>query len=571
MMYHLVIYAAVITSIVFGKSYTIDNVEIQSIIGKDGIVQITEKRVFTFKGSFTYAYQVIDKKNFKEIFDIQVSENGRDYINNKSSDPYTFKIIPSKKTIKIRWYHHSKDEIKEFIVSYKLRDAIRIGPEDAQFHWTYLGSEWNKSANQLRIEQRFEDEISKKELWFEATGIKQENINLSYSGNKLSLATGRVSHERKIQINTIFPTSYFTVLNVNDKNFSRSSYFGNLEQEEKKNSLSNIISIIAIIFSIFWLIARYLKYGKAFKVETENIDPDNVQWPSGHHPALVSYFYSEQEVSGHAILATLMRLGQKRCITLKEIETTEKSFFRTKKKKNIQISKGDGSPQSNLDHWDKILLEQVNSCLNKGENTLDKLFASLSHSSSFMGSWKKEIKRNIKKNHWKESPPLFGSFMFLFGHLLMIGLEVNMFNGAVSFIAICILLAMGIIGGFAISRLSREAKGYQKNWKKMHSFIKRKKLPQNHHLDMNELLQYSIVIDAVNGLKKTLKNYEPKGEDTFIWFGGSGDGSMNMDTFSSSISSMVDTGAAMSAGFAGDGGAGGGGGGAGGGGGGGAG
>ena len=72
MMYHLVIYTAVITSIVFGKSYTIDNVEIQSIIGKDGIVQITEKRVFTFKGSFTYAYQVIDKKNFKEIFDIQV-------------------------------------------------------------------------------------------------------------------------------------------------------------------------------------------------------------------------------------------------------------------------------------------------------------------------------------------------------------------------------------------------------------------------------------------------------------------------------------------------------------------
>ena len=52
------------------------------------------------------------------------------------------------------------------------------------------------------------------------------------------------------------------------------------------------------------MIARYLKYGKAFKVETENIDPDNVQWPSGHHPALVSYFYSEQEVSGHAILAT---------------------------------------------------------------------------------------------------------------------------------------------------------------------------------------------------------------------------------------------------------------------------
>ncbi|MDG2266136.1 MAG: DUF2207 domain-containing protein, partial [Candidatus Marinimicrobia bacterium] len=478
--------------------------------------------------------------------------------NDKSSDPYTFKIIPSKKSIKIRWYHHSKDETKEFVVSYKLRDAIRIGPEDAQFHWTYLGSEWDKSANQLRIEQRFEEEISKKELWFEATGIKQENRNLSYSGNKLSLATGRVSHERKVRINTIFPSSYFTVLNVNDKNFSKSEYFDDVEQKEKKSSLSNIVSIAVIIFSIFWLIARYLKHGRAHKIEAENIDPDHIQWPTEHHPALVSYLYSGQEVTGHAILGTLMRLGQKGCITVKEIETTKKSFFRTKKKKNIQISKGDSSPQSNLDHWDKILLEQVNSCLNKGENTLDKLFTSLSYDCTFMSSWKKEIKRNIKKNHWKDSPPLFSSFIFLFGHLLMIGLEVYMFNGPVSFIAICILLGMGIIGAFAMSRLSREAKEYQKSWKTMHSFIKRKKIPQNHDLDMNELLQYSIVIDAVKGLKNILKNYIPKGEDTFIWFGGSGDGSINMDTFSSSISSMVDTGAAMSAGFAGDGGAGGG-------------
>ncbi len=66
MMYRLAIYATLITTIVFGKSYTIDNVEIQSTIGKDGIVRITEKRVFTFKGSFTYAYQIIDKKILKK-------------------------------------------------------------------------------------------------------------------------------------------------------------------------------------------------------------------------------------------------------------------------------------------------------------------------------------------------------------------------------------------------------------------------------------------------------------------------------------------------------------------------
>jgi len=38
------------TSLLFGKSYTIDNVKIESTIGGDGIVQITEKRTFNFRG-----------------------------------------------------------------------------------------------------------------------------------------------------------------------------------------------------------------------------------------------------------------------------------------------------------------------------------------------------------------------------------------------------------------------------------------------------------------------------------------------------------------------------------------
>ena len=72
MIYRITIYVVLLNTIVFGKSYTIDNVEIQSTIGKDAIVRITEKRVFTFKGNFTYVYQIIDKIFFKEIFDIQV-------------------------------------------------------------------------------------------------------------------------------------------------------------------------------------------------------------------------------------------------------------------------------------------------------------------------------------------------------------------------------------------------------------------------------------------------------------------------------------------------------------------
>ena len=166
MIYRSAIYVVLITSIVFGKSYTIDNIEIQSTIGKDGIVRITEKRTFTFKGSFTYVYQIIKKNNFKEIFDIQVSENGRYYINDKSSDPYTFKIIPSKKSIKIRWYHHSKDETKEFIRGWHgiLYKAFYL--PDVFLENTFTNGEWIQSIDKQ---------------W---KGNNQ--FNISYTLNKLS-------------------------------------------------------------------------------------------------------------------------------------------------------------------------------------------------------------------------------------------------------------------------------------------------------------------------------------------------------------------------------------------------
>ena len=180
------------TSLLFGKSYTIDKVKIESTIRADGIVQITEKRTYNFQGRFSYAYQKIDKKLFKEIYDIQLSENGYQYINNSSSEPYTFTVTSNKKSIEIKWFHESEDISKEFVVSYKLRGALRIGPEDTQFRWTYLGDKWGKKTKQFSVEQRFERVLPAGDLWYSATGISQKKMDVDYDGLVLTLHTRSV-------------------------------------------------------------------------------------------------------------------------------------------------------------------------------------------------------------------------------------------------------------------------------------------------------------------------------------------------------------------------------------------
>ena len=85
------------STISFAKSYSIDEVKIESVINKNGVVEFIEKRTFNFRGKYSYVYQDIPKNYFSEIFDIQVSEEGKSYLNDNSSDPYTFQIIENKK------------------------------------------------------------------------------------------------------------------------------------------------------------------------------------------------------------------------------------------------------------------------------------------------------------------------------------------------------------------------------------------------------------------------------------------------------------------------------------------
>ena len=67
--------------ILISKSFSIKKVKIESIIRSSGIVEFNENRTFDFRGKFSYAYQDIPKKFYRNIYDIAVSEGGIPYKN----------------------------------------------------------------------------------------------------------------------------------------------------------------------------------------------------------------------------------------------------------------------------------------------------------------------------------------------------------------------------------------------------------------------------------------------------------------------------------------------------------
>ena len=549
------------TSLLFGKSYTIDNVNIESIIGGDGIVQITEKRTFNFRGRFSYAYQKIDKKLFKEIYDIQLSENGHEYINNSSSEPYTFTVTSNKKSIKIKWFHESEDISKEFVVSYKLRGALRIGPDDAQFQWTYLDDKWNKKTKQFSVEQRFERELPAGDIWYSATGISQKKIDVDYDGLVLILDTRSIGENASIRINTIFPSTYLYSPVINDQGFTKINELDNINKRVQKRSTTGYLALLFSIGSMILFGFRFSQYGKPHPVKKSSENGNNFNFPSNHHPALISFFYSGHKVTGHAILASLIGLSSKGYYTIKDIEKTKKSFFRKKEKtkKYIEVIRIEKPVENKLHQLDQLLLNRINKCLGKGKNTLEKIFKEIGEDFGFMKSLKKAIDKDIDNNQWVEKPSSKSTKIYFFLHVIMILVMIFLFTANIlaGILSIIFLLLMGLFGSFGIMRLSVEAKSYRHYWREFSAQLQKEGLPKNHDLDMNEILQYAIVIGCDKKVKGLLKGFTPIGDDhAFYWYHGVGDGNLNMDSFTSSFAGMIDTGTAVSAGFGGDGGAG---------------
>ena len=90
-----------------GKSYKILSTNIESNILKEGIVEIQETRVFSFKGDYSFVYRDIRKKGYDQLYDIQVFEGDKPYLNTETEEEGNFRIESRNKYYRIYWYHSS--------------------------------------------------------------------------------------------------------------------------------------------------------------------------------------------------------------------------------------------------------------------------------------------------------------------------------------------------------------------------------------------------------------------------------------------------------------------------------
>ena len=222
------------TSIAADKSYKILSTDIQTTINNDGTINFIETREFSFKGNFTFVYQDVPKRGYNKIYDIQVFENGLAYFNKDTKLEGTFLIDERKNFYRIYLYHNSSNENKKFTVKYTLENPFTIGEKDSQFYWIYLSDKWDKRPGDLSITQKFSSKIQENDIIYDIEYPSNSNkYEFNTDNSSLSFYSSEFSSNTEMKLRTIFPSSYFVNMEVNNENFS----LAKLEEKKRNKEL----------------------------------------------------------------------------------------------------------------------------------------------------------------------------------------------------------------------------------------------------------------------------------------------------------------------------------------------
>ena len=535
-------------SIAADKSYKILSTDIQTTINNDGTINFVETREFSFKGDFTFVYQVIPKRGFDKIYDIQVSENGVAYLNKNTKQDGTFLIDERKNSYRIYLYHNSSNENKKFTVKYTLENPFTIGEKDSQFYWIYLSDKWDKSPGDLSITQKFSSDIQDNDIIYDIEyPSNSDKYEFNTDNSSLSFSSSDFSSSTEMKLRTIFPSSYFVNVKMNDENFS----LAKLEEKKRNKELVQYFIGFLVVFSMVSFISYYRRNLKKFKLDIDE-NQQFTSFPSDHHPVVINgLIYRELTLgpTGSGILSTLFELGSLKKISIEVIEKG-KWFFKSKRLKVTVHNTNMDEVQSS---FAKLLLTRLRKF---GKNTTFKDVFSEFQMRSY--KWKKLKTEELSKNGWVDTSGADEKYRLAIIQFLIMGVIIafsiifKTFIGFLSILTFTFFLST-IFG----SRLTKEGQLLYDQWELFVHQLSENEINVK-HFDPELLLQYCVALGVQpDSLKKVVENVEHQHDSSYMWmyYGSSSD----IGSVASIVSDIATTGTTVSAAYGGDGGGGGGG------------
>lgn len=511
------------------RDFEITQLTIVAEIHPSGEVSLSEERTFVFEGSYSWFEQDFRRRGFRVIRDFAMSEDGQEYPLDDSGDAGTFSVRESRRLVTVRTNFSATDESRTFTLRYVLEGALASDGEWAEFYWTFLGSDWERAHQNIRIEIRLPGELSTDELiaWHQGTAINPE---LHTGSDHVVFTADRQRGDRALRIRTFFPARLVGEAELSETPLNPFEIERALEEAAEREArriaflipLGWVLSVLAIGLATF-LVKRY---GQRPQLG-ENIPKMWGRPPSDLPPALAGWlFRNTHSDQSCRFVGTLFDLARRGYFTLhQETETT--GTFRKTETDVYLLARTDKTDLTGLRDWERAVVALAEERLGGETKRLDKLFdfegSGDEEKSAFVERWEawhaSLEKEAIAKNWFVDNAKPVAVNLFVQGVLFLFAVFLIIHTNDVNATGGIVLLVSAIFGGLmtiALDVRTEEGERVFRKWKAYRAALAAGQVTKTAELKERHIV-YAIAL-GIGGkrMKVLIERINPQPDD-FSW------------------------------------------------------
>jgi len=398
------------------KFYRITDVNISAQLNKDGSMDVTESRTYQFKGSYRYAFRTFPLSDSISFTNFYVSEHGNPYNQSSSKEPGSFQIYQKENKIEVRWFYRASYETRTFDIRYTVKHLVQRYEDAAVLHYQFISKAWRKASRNIQIMVKPPVPLSKGQLneWLHGPLWAKSEIG---SDGTITARCEYLPKRSFLELRAIYPPDLFPdaqkksglvrtkIMNeeaqlAEEANLKREAALKKQQQKEKRRAFGKWFVMLVSLLGLWgwWLL--FQKYGQ--RPRLHNSIPAMSEAPPPTKPALVGYLLQHREISGGALVSTLLDLAQKGYLALREKQEDHKRLFGGTRKKvdyiwELNLAVLQKAKQELID-WENDLLHFIFDELGEGRDSirLKVIQKQQKYSASIFSNGKRKLKMTGK-------------------------------------------------------------------------------------------------------------------------------------------------------------------------------
>ncbi|WKZ25508.1 MAG: DUF2207 domain-containing protein [bacterium] len=557
---------------VLAKDYSIKSADFEVRINKNGSANVTETRVYDFNGSFSWADEWINTKDYKVNV---LGVNGADSFNTEITDDKIY----------VKWFYSAFNETKTFTINYIIENAVTNHNNISEFYWQLIGSEWDKGVENVAAKVILHEEVEDNQIWAFGHGPLNGQINIA-SAKEVNFSANSLPSKKMFEVRVLFPKG--TLAGGRPGSLDLESILDEEKEfglkTKRQGAIKNFVLVLVLIFAIYRImvwIKKWVKYGKDNRLPEVNAAGLLHEPPSEISPVFVETLLKGNP-TGKSIVSTVLELVRRKVLEIDFIKNGKKTFFGAKDQYFLRLK----NPKLKTTKMESDLLGLL---FTTTKTKLDfddiKILGKKypSKTSSFWIKWQKDAKEGLKKLGFYEEKSLkyqtkaivetvFVGILVTFGSPFLV-----LYYHPILIILIIYFVIMIFVSIF-MPKKSKWGGEELAGWLAFKKWLMDYSVTKNYPIDSVILWEKYLVYGTALGIsikalsQLPIKFSESNLSHSGMYFVGSGAGSGNFQTsfasfstgfnsLSSSFSSFGASGSGSSGGFSSGGGSGGGGGG----------